>query len=161
MAELQLIIMFHGRRFVCNLGIYNPICVKLLQNMSGVISRNLKKNDVSISNRFPEVHKRDTHRYTHDDSIRRNAMCCISNKKQSDRTWDKYRAWEIKPNKIASATRISLVTHHAPELNRCLFCENIACLLIRVLQRSMFCPEVATSCQKVFRSKRQVKIFSP
>ena len=47
--------------------------------MSDVIPRNLKKNDVSISNRFPGVHKRGTH--THDDSIRRNAMRCISPKK--------------------------------------------------------------------------------
>ena len=55
--------------------------------MSGVISLNLKKNDASISNRFPGVHKRGihTHRqtdtHTHDDSIRRNAMRCISPKK--------------------------------------------------------------------------------
>ena len=55
--------------------------------MSGVISSNLKqKVDVSISNRFPEVHKcgihkhRHTHTHTHDDSIRRNAMRCISPK---------------------------------------------------------------------------------
>ena len=33
--------------------------------MSGVIQRNLKKNDASISNRFPEVRKRDTHTRTH------------------------------------------------------------------------------------------------
>ena len=46
--------------------------------MSGVIPRNLK-NDVSISNRFPEVYKRGTHtQHTHDNSIRRNAMRCIS-----------------------------------------------------------------------------------
>ena len=60
--------------------------------MSGVISRNLK--NISISNSFPDVHKRgihahtdahtdtrtQTHRqtYTHDDRIRRNAMRCIS-----------------------------------------------------------------------------------
>ena len=61
--------------------------------MSGVISSNLKTDDVSISNRFPEVHKRaahvhtqtHTHTHTHDDSIRRNAMRCISpEKKQND-----------------------------------------------------------------------------
>ena len=52
----------------------------------------LIKNDVSISNLFPEVHKRgihtdrytdtniDTHTRTHDDRIRRNAMRCISPK---------------------------------------------------------------------------------
>ena len=60
--------------------------------MSSVILRNLKENDVSISNGFPEVHKRgihtdrhtdshkDTqiqihrHTQTRDDSIRRNAI---------------------------------------------------------------------------------------
>ena len=67
--------------------------------MSGVILSNLKKNGVSISNRFPEVHKCGTHTRTHaltharrthararththtlDDSIQRNAMRCISPK---------------------------------------------------------------------------------
>ena len=47
MAELQPIIVFHGRHFVRHLGICNPIYVKLLQVMSDVIPRNLK-NDVSI-----------------------------------------------------------------------------------------------------------------
>ena len=57
--------------------------------MSGVIPRNLK-NDVSFSNRFPEVHKRGIHTHTHththkhththDDGNRRNAMRCISPK---------------------------------------------------------------------------------
>ena len=85
MAELQPILVFHARHFVRHLAICNPICVKLLQVMFGVISRNLK-NHVSISNRFPEVHKRgihtdtDTHTHTHDDSIRRNAMRCSSPK---------------------------------------------------------------------------------
>ena len=97
MAELRPIIVFHGRHFVHNLGICTPICVKLLQFMFGVIPRNLKKNDFSISNRFPGVHKRvihththththtqtDTHTHTHDDSIRRNAMRCISPKNVS------------------------------------------------------------------------------
>ena len=68
MAELQPIIVFHGRHYVCYLGICNPICVKLLQIMSGIIPRNSKKNDVSISKRFAGVHKRgihtDTHRHT-------------------------------------------------------------------------------------------------
>ena len=57
--------------------------------MSGVISRN-EKYDVSISNRFPGVHKRgirthtrQTDRHTHDDdSNRRNAMRCISPKNE-------------------------------------------------------------------------------
>ena len=56
MAELQLIIVFHSRHFVSHLELCNPICVKLLQVMSGVIPSNLNKKDVSISNRFPEVH---------------------------------------------------------------------------------------------------------
>ena len=53
-----------------------------------VLLRIIKKNDVSISNRFPEVHKRGihtqtdrqthTHTHTYYDSIRRNAMRCIS-----------------------------------------------------------------------------------
>ena len=85
MAELQPIIAFHGRHFVRQLGICNSICVKLLKIMSSVIPRNLKKYDVSISNRFPGVHKRgihthtdtDKHTDTHDDSIKRNAMRCI------------------------------------------------------------------------------------
>ena len=34
MAELEPIIVFHGRHFVRHLGICNPICVKLLQIMS-------------------------------------------------------------------------------------------------------------------------------
>ena len=134
MDELQPIIVFHGRHIVRHLAICNRICVKLLQLMSGVISHNsvkievsilingrcaanysvslppfcppswnlssdlcktltgyvryyseqFKKNDVSISNRFPGVHKRgihtDTLRHTHDDIIRRNAMHCISPK---------------------------------------------------------------------------------
>ena len=77
--------MFHGRHFVRHLGICNPICVKLLQAMSGVIPRNLdKKNDVSTSNRFSGNHTRhtQTHTYTHTnthvDSNRRNSMRCIS-----------------------------------------------------------------------------------
>ena len=88
MTELQAIIVFQGRHFVHHLGICNPSCFKLLQIMSGVIPRKFKKNDVSISNRFPGIHKRgihtdthtDRHTYTHDDSIRRNAMHCISPK---------------------------------------------------------------------------------
>ena len=65
MNELQPNMVFHGRHFVRHIGICNPICVRFLQVMSGVIPRNLKKNDVSISNRFPGVHKRGIH--THAD----------------------------------------------------------------------------------------------
>ena len=96
MAELQPIIVFHDRNFVRHLGICNQIGVNLLHVTFGVIPHNLKKNDVSTSNRFPEVHKRGihththtqtdkhtdrhTHTQTHDYSIRRNAMRCISPK---------------------------------------------------------------------------------
>ena len=90
MAELTKIIVFHDRHFVRHLGIYNPICVKLLQVMSGVIPRNLKEKRLPISTRFSGVHKRSTHTHTHihthiqtdthDDSNRRNAMRCISPK---------------------------------------------------------------------------------
>ena len=87
MTELRPIIMFHGRHFVRHLGIYNPICVKLLQVMPGVIPRNLKKRRLYLK-LFPEVHKRgihrhtqtDRHTHTHDDSNRINAMRCISPK---------------------------------------------------------------------------------
>ena len=90
MADLRPNIVFHGRHFGPHLGICNPICVNLLQVMSGDIPSNLKKNGVSMSNRFPEVHKRGTHTHTqterqvhtHDDSIRRNAMRCISPKNE-------------------------------------------------------------------------------
>ena len=43
MAELRPNIVFHGRHFVRHLEICNPICVKLLQVMSGVISSNIKE----------------------------------------------------------------------------------------------------------------------
>ena len=71
MAELRPNIVFHGRHVVRHIGICNPIRVQLLQVMCGVIPRILKKDDVSISNRFPGVHKRviythtDTDRHTH------------------------------------------------------------------------------------------------
>ena len=67
MDELQQNIVFHDRHFVCHIGICNPICVRLLQVMSGVIPRNLKKT-TSLSNRFPEFHKRDTRRHRHTDT---------------------------------------------------------------------------------------------
>ena len=79
MAELQPIIVFHRHHFVRHLEICNPICVKLLHVMSGVILRNLKNNDISISNRIPGVHKRDTHTHTHTHT-HTNAMHCISPK---------------------------------------------------------------------------------
>ena len=80
MAELQPIIVFHGRHFVRHLG----ICVKLLQTMSGVIPRNINKTTTSLSQTvFPRstnaayTHRQtdaQTHTHTHDDSIRRNVM---------------------------------------------------------------------------------------
>ena len=98
MAELRPIIVFHGRHFVRYLEICNPICVKLLQVMS-VSFRAIYKKDVSISNHFPGVHKRGihthththrqthTHTHTHDDSIRGNAMHCISSKNGCGNTY--------------------------------------------------------------------------
>ena len=70
MAELQPIIVLYSRHFVRHLGICIPICVKLLQAMSGVISRNLKKNGDSTSNRFPGVHKRGIHTDTQTHTCR-------------------------------------------------------------------------------------------
>ena len=48
MTELQPIIVFHSRHFVRHLGIYKRICANLLQLMSGVITHNSVKNEVSI-----------------------------------------------------------------------------------------------------------------
>ena len=43
-------IVFHGRHFVRHLGICYRICVKLLQQMSAIITHNsVNKNEVSIS----------------------------------------------------------------------------------------------------------------
>ena len=45
----EIAIPLHGRHFVCHLGICNPICIILLQLMSGVTTHNsVKKNEVSI-----------------------------------------------------------------------------------------------------------------
>ena len=82
MAELQAIIVFHGCHFVRHLGICNPICVKLLQIMSGVIPRSLKKKTSLSQTGFlasmnAACTHTDTHTDTHDDSNRRNAMRSI------------------------------------------------------------------------------------
>ena len=93
MHELQPNIVFHGRHFVRHIRICNTICVRLLQVMSGVIPRNVKKRRLYLKP-FPGVNKRGihtqtdrhththtqthTHTHTHDDSIRRKAMHCIS-----------------------------------------------------------------------------------
>ena len=100
MAEVRSIIVFHDCHFVRHLGIFNPIWVKLFQVMSGVIPCNLKKNDDSVSNRFPDVQKRgrhtqtdrqtDIHTHTLDDSIRRNAMRYISPKNVGSYVWGIY-----------------------------------------------------------------------
>ena len=64
MAELQPNIVFHGRHFVRLIGICNQICVKLLQVMSGVIPRNLKKRSLYLKpfSWHPQT------RHTHTDS---------------------------------------------------------------------------------------------
>ena len=84
MAKLRPIVMFHGRHFVRHLGSCNPICVKLLQIMSGVIPRNLNKTTSLSKPFFWRPQTRDTHTQAHtdihDNSRRRNAMCCISSK---------------------------------------------------------------------------------
>ena len=59
---------------------------KLLQILSGVIPRNFKQNDVSISNRFSEVHNgirtqrhTDTHSHTHTHTtIAVGEMQCVA-----------------------------------------------------------------------------------
>ena len=83
MAELPLIIVFRGRHFIRHLGICNPICVKLLQIMSGLIRLNFGKNDVYLKpfscrpqtrHTHTQTHIQTdtthTHTHTHDDSIR-------------------------------------------------------------------------------------------
>ena len=50
MTELQPIIVFHSRNFVCHLVICNWICVNLLQLMFGVITHNsVKKRSLHIN----------------------------------------------------------------------------------------------------------------
>ena len=88
MAELQAIVVFHGRHFVRHLGICNSICVKLLQIMSSVMPRILKKRRLYLKpfSWGPKcgIHTdRQTHKHTHDDSIKQNAMHCISPKKEA------------------------------------------------------------------------------
>ena len=78
MAELQPIIVFHGSHFVRHIGISNLICVKLLQ-IVWCYPAQFKK--IPISNR-----------HTHDDSIRQNAVRCISPKNE---TWQ-YGEWLFK-----------------------------------------------------------------
>ena len=76
--------------FFCHLGICIPICVKLLQAMSGVISRNLKKTTslpqtlflVSTNAAYIQTHKH-THTHTHTQrhthmSIAIGEMQCVA-----------------------------------------------------------------------------------
>ena len=67
MTELQQIIVFHGRHYVRHLGIYNPICVKPLKIMSGVIPRSLKEKRrlyVKPISRRPQTRNTHAHRHT-------------------------------------------------------------------------------------------------
>ena len=109
MAKLRPNIVFHDRHFVRHLGICNPICVKLLQVMSGVIPSNSKekgrlclkpfswgpqtqhihthRHTHTQTHTHTRTHARTharTHTHTHDDRIRRNAMRCISTKNYKD-----------------------------------------------------------------------------
>ena len=74
MAELRPIIVFQGRHFVHHLGICNPIYFKLLQIMSGVISRKFKKRHLYLKpfswgpltrNTYTHTHHTHTHTNTH------------------------------------------------------------------------------------------------
>ena len=89
MAELQPIIVFHGRHFVRHLGICNPICAKILQAMSGIIPRNLKKTTslpltvflASTNAAYTQSTHRHTQRHTHTHahmSIAIGAMQCVA-----------------------------------------------------------------------------------
>ena len=60
-------VVFHDRHFVRHLGICNPICVKLLHVMSGVISSNLKEKTTSLSQTvfLRSTNAAYTHTHTH------------------------------------------------------------------------------------------------
>ena len=81
MTEIQPIIVFHGRHFVRHLEICNPICIELLQIMSGVIPRNLKKTTSlsqpvfmrSTNAAYTHIH---THTHTH-TTIAIGEMQCV------------------------------------------------------------------------------------
>ena len=77
MAEIQPIIVFHGRQFVRHLGICNLICVKLLQIMFGVIPHNLKTKTTSLSQTVFLASTNTAYTQTHDDSISQNVIRCI------------------------------------------------------------------------------------
>ena len=72
-------------------GICNPICVKLLQAMFGVISRNLKKRlylkSFSWSSQTRHTHTdAQTHRHTH-MSIAIGEMQCVAFRLKSRKIW--------------------------------------------------------------------------
>ena len=93
MAEFQPIIVFRGRHYVRHRRICNPICIKRLQIMFGVIPQQFKTKTTPLSQTVflrstNEAHthtdrQTDRHTHTHDDSIKRNAMRCISPKNGS------------------------------------------------------------------------------
>ena len=66
-AELQPIIVFHGRHFIRHLGICNPISVKLLHIISGIIPHNLRKKTTSLSQTvfLWSTNAAYTHKYIH------------------------------------------------------------------------------------------------
>ena len=65
MAALRPIIVFYGRHFVRHHGICIPICVKLLQILSGVILRNQTKNTSLSQTDSWRPQRRPTHTHTH------------------------------------------------------------------------------------------------
>ena len=102
MVELHPIVVFHGCHFVRHLRICNRICVKHVQLMWAVIGaiqwekkRSLYLKPFSWSSQMWHTH-RDIH--THCDSIRQNAMRCISAKSTSyknDQTCNHFTSEEI------------------------------------------------------------------
>ena len=118
MAELRQNIVFHRRHVVRHLGICNQICVKLLQVMSGVIPSNLKQKRRLYLKPFswgPQTRhthtdrQTDTHTQTHDDSIRRTAMRCISPKNHYFSALTRPISTKLSPNmlQLGLATKAS------------------------------------------------------
>ena len=129
MAEVQPIIVLRSRHSIRHLGICNQICVKLLEIMSGVIPCNLKKRRLYLKPFFWRTRQphRHTDTHTHDDSIRRTAMRCISPNKcnlQKDKQFNYHRnRSSMKTNKpllVPSITLIKPRPHSAatPSLHR-------------------------------------------
>ena len=125
MAELRPNIVLHGRHFVCDLGICNPICVKLLQCMFGVIPSNLKQKRRLYLKPFswsPQTRhtytdrQTDRHTHTHDDSIRRNAMRCISPK-----NWMRIYVYYF----VSRVGQVTFLKRLHPHLRKWLLCERL------------------------------------